>query len=84
MPKFNVGDEVKIVHHLTKPEYCGLKGKIAEVYVSPKPNTRGIGCTAELPEIGRQWTYVVQIESLPTSQPVTGLIEDWLESAKAD
>ena len=36
MSKFQQGDKVKIVEHPTKPEYCGLEGKITYVREGPK------------------------------------------------
>ena len=79
MPKFNIGDKVKIVSHPTKAEYCGQKGKIATVGEGHRPNTRGIGSSNRVPEVGKQWKYAVQIESHPSGLWVTDLLEDWLE-----
>ena len=79
MPKFSKGDNVKIVCHPTKPEYCGLEGKIADVRESLGQNTRGIGSSDELPDVGKQWKYDVQIQSHAPGSIVYDLIEEWLE-----
>ena len=79
MPRYSLGDRVKIVKHPTKDEFQGLQGAISGVRESHAPTTRGVAEQGVTPELGRQWKYDVSPDELPDTQ-VTDLEEQWLES----
>ena len=77
MPKFNIGDKVKVTHH-RREEYIGTEGTVAEVNPNtPTVNTRAVPSSGELPPLGRKTTYDVAIENPPYQ--LSRVEEDWLE-----
>ena len=80
MSKFKHGDKVKIVRHPTRPQYCGLEGRITAVREIPTLHTTGpMGEDGSSRPKGKQWRYNVEVASTPLARPVLDLFEEWLE-----
>ena len=77
MPKFQLGDRVKIIRHPTISEYCGVEGKVSKVRWSFKGVTQPVPDGGSLPDLGKQERYDVDVGP----HTVCDLLEEWLEAS---
>lgn len=77
MSKFHRGDNVKIVKHPTRPEYCGLEGTVSNVRDGLKGVTQPVPDGGSLPALGKQDRYDIDVGP----HMVYDLLEEWLEAS---
>ena len=77
MSKFQPGDKVKIIRHPTRPEYCGLEGKVSNVREGLKGVTQPVPDGGILPALGKQDKYDIDVGP----HTVYDLLEEWLETS---